>query len=41
MVEKFKKNLDMMQKRSTPKDYLLVLENIWNKGKHKREVIYQ
>lgn len=41
MVEKFNKNLDMMQKRSTPKDYLLLLENIWNKGKHKREVIYQ
>lgn len=41
LVEKFNKNQDMMQKRSSPKDYLLLLENIWNKGKHKREVIYQ
>jgi hypothetical protein len=41
LAEKFKKNPDMMQKRSTPKDYLLLLENIYNKGRHKREVIYQ
>jgi len=41
LAEKFKKNQDMMQKRATPKDYLLLLENIYNKGRHKREVIYQ
>lgn len=41
LAEKFNKNPDMMQKRSTPKDYLLLLENIYNKGRHKREVIYQ
>jgi hypothetical protein len=41
LVEKFNENPDMPQARSTPKDYLVLLENIYNKGKHKREVIYQ
>lgn len=40
LVEKFKKDPRMMDYHSSTKDYLLNLEQIYNKGMHKRRTIY-
>lgn len=40
LLDKFNKYPEMLTKHGTAKDYLVNLEQIYNKGKHKREVIY-
>lgn len=40
LVEKVNENLDMLAQQKNPKEYIWNLEQIWNKGKQKRQVIY-